>query len=110
MTVAPHAQPSAQPMLYQSIIPLFLAAALTAPAAPSTAPIDTGDPHDGEALASEAPTQTTKRLQWWGEARLGMFIHWGLYAQDGCFWRVCQPSPQTKFPPPSSFASKEASR
>ena len=26
------------------------------------------------------------RLEWWTEARFGMFIHWGLYAQDGCFW------------------------
>ena len=26
------------------------------------------------------------RLEWWSEARFGMFIHWGLYAQDGCFF------------------------
>jgi alpha-L-fucosidase len=27
-----------------------------------------------------------KRLEWWSDARFGMFIHWGLYAQDGCFY------------------------
>jgi alpha-L-fucosidase len=26
-------------------------------------------------------------MTWWREARFGMFIHWGLYAQDGCFWK-----------------------
>lgn len=28
----------------------------------------------------ETPAQKTKRMQWWTEARFGMFIHWGLYA------------------------------
>jgi alpha-L-fucosidase len=28
-----------------------------------------------------------QRMQWWREARFGMFIHWGLYAQDGCFYK-----------------------
>jgi alpha-L-fucosidase len=28
-----------------------------------------------------------KRLAWWSEARFGMFIHWGLYSQDGCFYK-----------------------
>lgn len=41
-------------------------------------------------LAS-APTPSSsaspQRMQWWTEARFGMFIHWGLYAQDGCFWQ-----------------------
>jgi alpha-L-fucosidase len=37
------------------------------------------DPESHEAVA--------QRLQWWTEARFGMFIHWGLYAQDGCFWK-----------------------
>ena len=31
--------------------------------------------------------QHDARMQWWREARFGMFIHWGLYAQDGCFWK-----------------------
>ncbi len=28
-----------------------------------------------------------KRLAWWSDARFGMFIHWGLYSQDGCFYK-----------------------
>ena len=30
---------------------------------------------------NETPEQKTERLAWWTEARFGMFIHWGLYAQ-----------------------------
>jgi alpha-L-fucosidase len=26
------------------------------------------------------------RMQWWSEARFGMFIHWGLYSAVGCHW------------------------
>lgn len=49
---------------------------------------DTGDAHDGQKLLSkESPARVAERLQWWSEARFGMFIHWGLYAQDGCFWK-----------------------
>ncbi len=29
----------------------------------------------------ETPEQKTERLKWWTDARFGMFIHWGLYAQ-----------------------------
>jgi len=50
--------------------------------------IDTGDAHDGQKLVGmESAAVSAKRLQWWSEARFGMFIHWGLYAQDGCFWK-----------------------
>jgi len=49
---------------------------------------DTGDLHGGQKLINlESPEAVAKRLQWWSEARFGMFIHWGLYAQDGCFWK-----------------------
>lgn len=42
---------------------------------------------DGTILESnESAEVIAKRLEWWTEARFGMFIHWGLYAQDGCFW------------------------
>jgi alpha-L-fucosidase len=30
---------------------------------------------------SETPEQKAQRMQWWTEARFGMFIHWGLYAE-----------------------------
>jgi alpha-L-fucosidase len=61
---------------------------IAADARAQTAPVDTGDSHDGQALLSaEGPAAVTRRLQWWSEARFGMFIHWGLYAQDGCHWK-----------------------
>ncbi|MBW6500704.1 MAG: alpha-L-fucosidase [Bacteroidales bacterium] len=31
-------------------------------------------------LPKEAEAQKAARMQWWTEARFGMFIHWGLYA------------------------------
>jgi len=31
-------------------------------------------------LPKETEVQKTERLQWWTDARFGMFIHWGLYA------------------------------
>ena len=34
------------------------------------------DPH-----ALETPEQRDVRMAWWREARFGMFIHWGVYAQ-----------------------------
>lgn len=32
-------------------------------------------------LPAETPAQKDARLAWWTDARFGMFIHWGLYAQ-----------------------------
>ena len=29
---------------------------------------------------NETPEQKIKRMEWWTDARFGMFIHWGLYA------------------------------
>ena len=39
-------------------------------------------------VAKESDAQRTARMQWWRDARFGMFIHWGIYAvpagiQDG---------------------------
>ncbi|MEQ9304608.1 MAG: alpha-L-fucosidase, partial [Marinoscillum sp.] len=49
--------------------------------------VDTGDKYADAALIKyESPEQISKRLEWWAEARFGMFIHWGLYAHDGCHW------------------------
>jgi alpha-L-fucosidase len=65
-----------------------LTAATAALAQPASAPIDTGDAHDGQALlGAESPAAVARRLAWWSEARFGMFIHWGLYAHDGCHWK-----------------------
>jgi alpha-L-fucosidase len=30
--------------------------------------------------AAETAAQRDQRMEWWREARLGMFIHWGLYS------------------------------
>src|SRR3712207_1032428 len=50
--------------------------------------VDTGDAHAKEKLAAlESPAAIARRLQWWSDARFGMFIHWGLYAHDGSFWK-----------------------
>jgi alpha-L-fucosidase len=38
-------------------------------------------------VASQGTKHLDDKLEWWGEARFGMFIHWGLYAQDGCFYK-----------------------
>jgi alpha-L-fucosidase len=66
---------------------LGLAASLFAQTNPDGS-ADTGDAHDGQKLLSkESSTRSPQRLAWWSEARFGMFIHWGLYAQDGCYWK-----------------------
>jgi alpha-L-fucosidase len=33
-----------------------------------------------KSFTGETPFQKTKRMQWWADARFGMFIHWGLYS------------------------------
>src|SRR6266567_883703 len=30
--------------------------------------------------AKETPAQFQERMQWWREAKFGMFIHWGIYS------------------------------
>lgn len=31
------------------------------------------------------------RLDWWRDARFGMFIHWGVYSIAGGLWKDCPP-------------------
>ena len=38
------------------------------------------------AQAAETPQQRDQRMAWWREARLGMFIHWGLYSAAEGVW------------------------
>jgi len=41
-------------------------------------------PQAGAAKAAELPLPDhDRRIQWWREARFGMFVHWGLYSQLG---------------------------
>jgi alpha-L-fucosidase len=35
---------------------------------------------EGTAWNQETRAQRDARMQWWRDARFGMFIHWGLYA------------------------------
>ncbi|MFN8288795.1 MAG: alpha-L-fucosidase [Chitinophagaceae bacterium] len=35
----------------------------------------------------ETKTEKDKRMQWWKDARFGMFIHWGLYAVPAGEWK-----------------------
>jgi len=32
-------------------------------------------------IGNETPEQKKERMQWWTDARFGMFIHWGLYSE-----------------------------
>ena len=41
---------------------------------------------------AESPAQRDARMQWWREARFGMFIHWGLYSIPAGTWKG-QPIP-----------------
>jgi alpha-L-fucosidase len=37
-------------------------------------------PANPDPYAGETPAQHADRMQWWREARFGMFIHWGVYS------------------------------
>ncbi len=39
------------------------------------------------ASPNEDEARRARRLEWWREARFGMFIHWGLYAQPAGEWK-----------------------
>ncbi len=39
-------------------------------------------------VAPETPEQRDGRMQWWREARFGMFVHWGLYSGLAGTWEA----------------------
>ncbi len=41
----------------------------------------------GLAQPIESPEQHEARIQWWRDARFGMFVHWGLYAVPAGVWK-----------------------
>jgi alpha-L-fucosidase len=41
----------------------------------------------GSVLGEETAAERDARMNWWREARLGMFIHWGLYAIPAGEWQ-----------------------
>lgn len=64
-----------------SIIPLFWAPLAVEAAETSPAIIQ-----------SETEAQRDARMQWWREAKFGMFIHWGLYSQAAGEWNGQPPA------------------
>jgi alpha-L-fucosidase len=55
----------------------------TVPMAPPAA----GLPALPAVVRNETPEQQEARLQWFREARFGLFIHWGVYAVPAGFWQ-----------------------
>lgn len=45
-----------------------------------TAEVRGADSASPDPYANETPEQRDARMQWWREARFGMFIHWGVYS------------------------------
>ncbi len=78
------------PKTYLSRIPKYPLAALLAAVIGSRMAMAQSTPApdvpetDQPVLNSDAGAAA--RLAWWSDARFGMFIHWGLYSQDGCFY------------------------
>ena len=48
--------------------------------------------HSGTNLVNETPAQHDARMQWFRDAKFGMFIHWGAYSTAGGVWNG-QPVP-----------------
>jgi len=73
---------------------LMTVAAVLAAAAPSSysqlqssPPIPMTEAHPVPPIQdTETPAQKDARMQWWREARFGMFIHWGLYSIPAGTW------------------------
>ena len=69
-------------MTIKPILPTSVAAALLSTAMAFLSP----GPAMAQVAAQAQPAETAERearVQWWREARFGMFIHWGLYAIPG---------------------------
>lgn len=76
-------------------LPLFSTLLLTLPlamaqAAPSATPAEPTLPMAGDenhAAVAETAAQRNERMQWWRDAKFGMFIHWGLYSGLAGEWK-----------------------
>jgi len=40
-----------------------------------------------ELVSTNTPPTPPDSIHWWREARFGMFIHWGIYAQPAGIWK-----------------------
>jgi alpha-L-fucosidase len=65
-------------------LPLLL---LLLTASTRAADIPLPEPPKDIPLTTAPDAAAAQRLAWWSDARFGMFIHWGLYSQDGCFYK-----------------------
>ena len=45
-----------------------------------------GHAADRSSSVTESPQRRDSRMQWWREARFGMFVHWGLYSGLAGTW------------------------
>ncbi len=61
--------------LFRPVLAAVLAATLLA-----TSSLPAADSPAADATVKETKAQRDARMQWWREARFGMFIHWGLYS------------------------------
>jgi len=43
-------------------------------------------PPEDTPITAKTDVTSAQKLAWWSDARFGMFIHWGLYAQWGCHY------------------------
>jgi alpha-L-fucosidase len=80
--------------LHRAAVPALLALAVTAAACsrtPGPAPASTAESVDSTtakpAPRQETPAQKAARMDWWTDARFGLFIHWGLYAVPAGEWK-----------------------
>ena len=53
-----------------------------------------GHAADRSSSVTESPQRRDSRMQWWREARFGMFVHWGLYSGLAGTWEG-KPVPET---------------
>jgi alpha-L-fucosidase len=74
--------------VFASIAALLVSSAPLASAQLETSPpIPTSANHPVKSIQdTETPAQRDARMQWWREARFGMFIHWGLYSIPAGTW------------------------
>lgn len=66
-----------RPLLALTLAALCLTVRLPAIDAPVFPPVP----------STETPEQHNARMQWWREARFGLFIHWGIYSVPAGTWR-----------------------
>lgn len=66
-----------------SLLSLFIFAAAFLVGGNLKTVAQTASPSDS---IQETPAQRDARLEWWRDARFGMFIHWGLYSEAAGYW------------------------